>query len=210
MQEWIVQITNDYGYLGIWLLIFLENVFPPIPSEVILPFSGFLTTCTKMGQWGVIMYATVGSVTGGYVLYGAGYLLNEQRLERVLSGRLGHLLHFKREDVHKTMSWFRRYGNTSVFFCRCIPMLRSLISIPAGMTKMPLITFTLYTTMGSFIWNVVLVSLGAWAGESWGTIAGYIAMYSDMIKIILGGIAIGVFMYYLQKKKVKATKRNHS
>lgn len=209
MQEWIVQITNDYGYLGIWLLIFLENVFPPIPSEVILPFSGFLTTCTKMGQWGVIMYATVGSVTGGYILYGAGYLLNEERLERVLSGKLGRSLHFKKEDVHKTMSWFRRYGNTSVFFCRCIPMLRSLISIPAGMTKMPLITFTLYTTMGSFIWNVILVSLGAWAGESWGTISAYIAMYRDIIKIVLGGIVIGVGMYYLQKKRTKAAKRKH-
>lgn len=201
MQEWIVQMTNDFGYFGIWMLIFLENVFPPIPSEVILPFSGFLTTCTEMERWGVILYATVGSVTGGYILYGAGYLLSEERLEQVLDGKIGQTLHFKKEDVQKTMAWFRRYGNTSVFFCRCIPILRSLISIPAGMTKMPLITFTLYTAVGSFAWNVLLVSLGAWAGASWGTISGYIAMYSDVVKIILGGILIGVGFYYLQKKR---------
>lgn len=201
MQEWIVQMTNDFGYFGIWMLIFLENVFPPIPSEVILPFSGFLTTCTEMERWGVILYATVGSVTGGYILYGAGYLLNEERLEQVLDGRIGQILHFKKEDVHKTMTWFRKYGNTSVFFCRCIPILRSLISIPAGMTKMPLITFTLYTAVGSFAWNVLLVSLGAWAGASWGTVSGYIAMYSDVVKIILGGILIGVGFYYLRKKR---------
>lgn len=201
MQEWIVQITNDFGYFGIWMLIFLENIFPPIPSEVILPFSGFLTTCTKMEQWGIILYSTLGSVTGGYILYGVGYILNEERLEHIVDGKVGHCLHFKKEDVHKTMAWFRKFGNATVFFCRCIPMLRSLISIPAGMTKMPLITFTLYTTAGSLIWNIMLVSLGAWAGESWGTISGYIAMYSDIIKIIGGGIAIGILMYYLQKKK---------
>lgn len=201
MQEWIVQMTNDFGYFGIWMLIFLENVFPPIPSEVILPFSGFLTTCTEMKCWGVILYATIGSVTGGYILYGAGYLLNEKRLEQVLDGRIGQVLHFKKEDVHKTMTWFGKYGNTSVFFCRCIPILRSLISIPAGMTKMPLITFTLYTAVGSFAWNVLLVSLGAWAGASWGTVSGYIAMYSDVVKIIFGGILIGVGFYYLQKKR---------
>ena len=203
MQEWIVQMTNDFGYFGIWMLIFLENVFPPIPSEVILPFSGFLTTCTELKHWGVILYATIGSVTGGYILYGAGYILNEERLEKVLDGKLGRILHFKKEDVHKTMTWFRKYGNTSVFFCRCVPVLRSLISIPAGMTKMSLLTFTLYTTIGSFIWNVLLVSLGAWAGDSWGTVSGYIAMYSDVVKIILGGALIGATMYYLQKRKKK-------
>ncbi|MBP3543353.1 MAG: DedA family protein [Lachnospiraceae bacterium] len=201
MQEWIVQMTNDFGYLGIWMLIFLENVFPPSPSEVILPFSGFLTTYTKMGLWGVILSATVGSVTGGYILYGAGYLLNEERLEQVLDGKIGKILHFKKEDVKKTMAWFHKYGNATVFFCRCVPVLRSLISIPAGMTKMSLITFTLYTTVGSFIWNVLLVSLGAWAGDSWGTISGYIAMYSDVVKIVLGGAIIGVIVYYFRRKR---------
>lgn len=201
MQEWIVQMTNDFGYFGIWMLIFLENVFPPIPSEVILPFSGFLTTCTQLERWGVIVYATVGSLAGGYVLYGAGWLLNEERLERLLEGRVGRALHFKKEEVHKTMVWFRKYGNTTVFFCRCIPVLRSLISIPAGMTKMSLLIFTVYTAVGSLIWNVLLVSLGAWAGKSWGTVSVYIAMYSDIVKIILGGILIGAGFYFLQKRR---------
>ena len=133
MQEWIVHLTNTYGYFGILLLIFLENVFPPIPSEVILPFSGFLTTCTNMNVFGVIIYSTLGSVLGAIVLYGVGYILNQERLERILDGKVGKILHFKKQNVEKTMAWFRRYGIATVFFCRCIPMVRSLISIPAGM-----------------------------------------------------------------------------
>lgn len=200
MQAWIVHLTNDYGYLGIFMLIFLENVFPPIPSEVILPFSGFLTTCTVMNTWGVIIYSTLGSVAGAFVLYGVGYVLKPARLKRLVEGPVGKILRFKAEDIEKTVSWFQKYGSFSVFFCRCIPMLRSLISIPAGMTRMGMGKFVLYTAVGSFIWNIALVSLGAWAGESWGTISGYIAMYADVVKIIGGGILIGVLAAYLKKK----------
>ncbi len=201
MQEWIVHLTNTYGYFGILLLIFLENVFPPIPSEVILPFSGFLTTCTNMNVFGVIIYSTLGSVLGAIVLYGVGYILNQERLGRILDGKVGKILHFKKQNVEKTMAWFRRYGIATVFFCRCIPMVRSLISIPAGMTKMEIGKFLSFTLVGSLIWNAALVSLGAWAGASWGEISGYIAMYSDIIKIIVGGILISFLMGYLFQKK---------
>ena len=151
MQEWIVHLTNTYGYFGILLLIFLENVFPPIPSEIILPFSGFLTTCTNMNVFGVIIYSTLGSVLGAIVLYGVGYILNQERLERILDGKVGKILHFKKQNVEKTMAWFRRYGSATVFFCRCIPMVRSLISIPAGMTKMEMGKFLSFTLVGSLI-----------------------------------------------------------
>lgn len=209
MQEWIVQLTNTYGYFGILLLIFLENVFPPIPSEVILPFSGFLTTCTNMNVLGVIIYSSLGSVLGAIVLYGVGYVLNQERLEKILDGRIGKILHFKKDNVEKTMAWFRRYGIATVFFCRCIPMVRSLISIPAGMTKMEMGKFLSFTLLGSLIWNTSLISLGAWAGSSWGMISGYIAMYSDIIKIVVGGILISFFMGYLfQKRKKQGMKQN--
>lgn len=209
MQEWIVQLTNTYGYFGILLLIFLENVFPPIPSEVILPFSGFLTTCTNMNVLGVIIYSSLGSVLGAIVLYGVGYVLNQERLEKILDGRIGKILHFKKDNVEKTMAWFRRYGIATVFFCRCIPMVRSLISIPAGMTKMEMGKFLSFTLLGSLIWNTALISLGAWAGSSWGMISGYIAMYSDIIKIVVGGILISFLMGYLfQKRKKQGMKQN--
>lgn len=209
MQEWIVQLTNTYGYFGILLLIFLENVFPPIPSEVILPFSGFLTTCTNMNVLGVIIYSSLGSVLGAIVLYGVGYALNQERLEKILDGRIGKILHFKKDNVEKTMAWFRRYGIATVFFCRCIPMVRSLISIPAGMTKMEMGKFLSFTLLGSLIWNTALISLGAWAGSSWGMISGYIAMYSDIIKIVVGGILISFLMGYLfQKRKKQGMKQN--
>lgn len=209
MQEWIVQLTNTYGYFGILLLIFLENVFPPIPSEVILPFSGFLTTCTNMNVLGVIIYSSLGSVLGAIVLYGVGYVLNQERLEKILDGRIGKILHFKKDNVEKTMAWFRRYGIATVFFCRCIPMVRSLISIPAGMTKMEMGKFLSFTLLGSLIWNTALISLGAWAGSSWGMISGYIAMYSDIIKIVVGGILISFLMgYFFQKRKKQGMKQN--
>lgn len=203
MQEWIVQMTNDYGYIGILMLIFLENVFPPIPSEVILPFSGFLTTCTKMKLVGVILYATLGSVLGAIILYAAGYILNQDRLERLVESKIGKILRFKKENVEKTIQWFKRYGMSTVFFCRCIPMLRSLISIPAGITKMSFVKFLALTAAGSFIWNVALVSLGAWAGASWGTISGYIAMYSDIVKIIAGGLLVSFLLGYMQSQRQK-------
>lgn len=203
MQEWIVQMTNDYGYIGILILIFLENVFPPIPSEVILPFSGFLTTCTKMKLVGVILYATLGSVLGAIILYAAGYILNQDRLERLVESKIGKILRFKKENVEKTIQWFKRYGMSTVFFCRCIPMLRSLISIPAGITKMSFVKFLALTAAGSFIWNVALVSLGAWAGASWGTISGYIAMYSDIVKIIAGGLLVSFLLGYMQSQRQK-------
>ena len=137
MAEALIHFLNQFGYLGVTILIALENIFPPIPSEVILTFGGFMTTYTKLTLSGVIACATAGSVIGAVVLYELGYLLTNEKLNRFLYGRLGRLLHFNRDDVEYTMDWFRKKGKYTVFFCRCVPIVRSLISIPAGMAKMP-------------------------------------------------------------------------
>ena len=133
MQYWMISIMNHYGYLGIALLILIENLFPPIPSEVILTFGGFLTTYTNMNLIGVILFSTLGSVLGAVVLYQIGSLVPVSKLEAIVSGKIGKLLHFKKEDVSHAVEWFDSKGNYTVFFCRFIPIVRSLISIPAGM-----------------------------------------------------------------------------
>ena len=167
MESVITGLVSRFGYWGVLLLIAVENIFPPIPSEVILTFGGFLTTCTEMTPPGVILFSTLGSVAGAIVLYGVGRLLAPQRLEALLSGRVGRVLKMESADVHKASDWFAAHGWPSVFYCRCIPILRSLISIPAGMARMNLVRFLLYTTAGSFVWNAALVHLGAAAGEGW-------------------------------------------
>ena len=185
MQNWIITIMNRFGYLGVAGLIGLENIFPPIPSEVILTFGGFMTTCTDLTFTGVVVSSTIGSLIGAILLYGIGWILSYDKLCRILSGKTGKILHLYPEDIDKAVSWFDKRGNYTVFFCRFIPIVRSLISIPAGCAKMKMLTFLLLTTAGSFIWNTVLVYLGALAGKSWSKIAGYMDTYSTIVLSIL-------------------------
>lgn len=197
MQEWIIQTMNQFGYIGIMLLIAIENIFPPIPSEVILTFGGFLTTYTEMKVWGVVIAATIGAVLGALVLYGVGRFFPPERIEGWLDGRLGQILHFKREDVERSAKWFTNKGKITVFVCRFVPIVRSLISIPAGMTKMPMGIFLLYTTAGTFLWNTVLVHLGVFAGESWERIADYVDVYAHATLIVLIIVfIIGAIVFY--------------
>lgn len=202
MQELIINIMNGYGYIGVFLLIAIENLFPPIPSEVILTFSGFMTTYTSMNVVGVAIFSTIGSVVGGLLLYGVGRILSVEKLEKILNSKIGKILHFKSEDVRKSEEWFVKVGKKAVFFCRFIPIIRSLISIPAGMTKMKLSTFILFTTIGSAIWNTVLIYLGAIAGASWEKIAGYIDSYSQIILVIICGIIV-ILAYLWYKSRLK-------
>lgn len=202
MQNWIIDIMNRFGYLGVAGLIGLENIFPPIPSEVILTFGGFMTTCTDLTFTGVVLASTVGSLIGAILLYGIGWILSYEKLCRILSGKTGKILHLYPEDIDKAVSWFDKKGNYTVFFCRFIPIVRSLISIPAGCAKMKMLPFLLLTTAGSFIWNTVLVYLGALAGKSWSKIAGYMDTYSTVVLIIL--IIAGLSaLYFFVKSRVK-------
>ena len=202
MQNWIITIMNRFGYLGVAGLIGLENIFPPIPSEVILTFGGFMTTCTDLTFTGVVVSSTIGSLIGAILLYGIGWILSYDKLCRILSGKTGKILHLYPEDIDKAVSWFDKRGDYTVFFCRFIPIVRSLISIPAGCAKMKMLPFLLLTTAGSFIWNTVLVYLGALAGKSWSKIAGYMDTYSTIVLIILI-IAVLSALYFFIKSRIK-------
>ncbi len=205
MEQWIIQMMEEFGYFGVAFLIALENIFPPIPSEIILTFGGFMTTYTSLNVWLVILMATIGSVLGGTVLYGIGRILDAEKLERILSGKIGKILRLKPQDVQRAQNWFARKGNITVFFCRFIPIVRSLISIPAGMMKMKIGSFLLLTTLGTAIWNTVLVWLGVFAGASWEKIVNYLGVYSEaaLIVLIIGVILFAVFFFNHRVKKKK-------
>lgn len=195
MQEFVVSVMDRFGYLGICFLITIENLFPPIPSEIILPFGGFMTTYTNMKVWGVIFFSTIGSTVGAVILYQIGTLFTPQRLERLLDTKVCRLLGFQKGDVLRTVEWFDRRGKKAVLFGRCVPIIRSLVSIPAGMAKMKMSTFFIYTVIGSTVWNFLLVSLGAALGASWEKILEWFAAYSQLTGICLrAGAAVFVLL----------------
>lgn len=199
MQNWVTDFMEQFGYFGIFLMMALENVFPPIPSEIVLPFGGFLTTSSALTPWGVITAATVGSVLGAVMLYGMGLLIDVKRMESIVD-RWGHILRVKKRDIHKADAWFDRYGYWTVLFCRMVPLVRSLISIPAGMSNMNFGLFLLFTTVGTVIWNVLLITAGIVLAESWENILGVMEVYSNIIYVIIG---IGIVLcagWFIRKR----------
>lgn len=207
MEQFILSIMEQFGYLGIFFLIAIENIFPPIPSEVILLFGGFMTTFTKLSVVGVILVATLGSLLGAIILYYIGKILNKERLKRIVSGKIGKVLRLKPNDIEKADHWFDTKGNKAVFFCRFVPIVRSLISIPAGMSEMPISKFLVYTVFGSLIWNAVLTILGAKLGSHWDSILGFFEEFSHIILIILIVlfiVLVGIFYYKRLHNKKKS------
>ncbi len=202
MENWITEFMEQFGYIGIFLLIALENLFPPIPSEVILTAGGFMTTRTGLTVTGVIIAATLGSVVGAVILYGIGRLLDVERLEKIID-RYGRILRVTKEDIHKADAWFDKYGYWTVFFCRMVPLIRSLISIPAGMSNMNFWMFILFTTLGTLIWNIILVLLGAAFGESWDTIVHYMDIYSNITYALIALAGIGFLVIFFTKRRSK-------
>ncbi len=204
MQDLIIEIMNNFGYIGVFLLIAIENVFPPIPSEVILLFGGFMTTFTNMNIIGVIIASTLGSLLGAIILYYIGKILNKERLKKIITSKPGKLLRLTPEDIDKADKWFDTKGNKTVFFCRFIPVIRSLISIPAGMSEMPMKKFLIYTTAGSLIWNSALTIAGSIVGENWTDILEIMDQYSHIIVIALAVLFIIALIIFYSKKRKKS------
>ncbi|MBD7970781.1 DedA family protein [Paenibacillus gallinarum] len=200
MENWITSFMEQFGYIGIALIIALENVFPPIPSEIVLPFGGFMTTYTSLTVFWVIIAATIGSVVGAVILYGVGLLLDVERLEKIVE-RWGHILRIKKEDIRKADAWFDKYGYWTVLFCRMIPLVRSLISIPAGMSNMKFGLFLVYTTIGTLIWNTILVLVGATLGSNWHEITDFIGVYSNFAYAIIAIAGIAFLIWFFRRNK---------
>lgn len=205
MKTWITDFMEQFGYLGIMLMLAFENIFPPIPSEIILPFGGFMTTTSDMTIPGVLIAATVGSLLGAVVLYWIGRLLDVSRLEKIVE-RWGGWLRISAKDIRRADAWFDKYGYWTVLFCRMIPLVRSLISIPAGMSGMKFGHFMLFTTIGTLGWNTLLILLGAALGESWEDIAHYMDAYSNVVYVVLaaGILVLGVLFFRRRQAAGKA------
>jgi len=198
MENWIAQLIEQYGYFGILLLITLENIFPPIPSEIILMFSGFMTTKTSLSVLGVAVVATTGSIAGSLILYGIGRMFSMDRMEMLVERR-GSWIRLKKEDIQKASNWIKTYGYWAVVICRMIPLIRSLISIPAGMAKLRLTPFLLFTCIGTFIWNISMVGIGALVGENWASVIQLFSVYSTITYVLLAAIVLLVFFFFLRR-----------
>ena len=203
MSAWIMRVMDSVGYLGVFLLITLENVFPPIPSEVILAFGGFMTTYTRLQPIFVILCATAGSLAGAVILYGLGRWLGLKRILK-LTDKYGRYIRLKTEQVERAEARFHKSENKAVFFCRMIPVLRSLISIPAGISKMNFTSFILLTAIGSMLWNIALVMAGALLGENWESALKFLDAYKLTATVLLAAFVVGFLIFKIIKKRKKA------
>lgn len=193
--DWVISIMEAIGSPGVGLAVFLENVFPPIPSEVILPLAGFTASQGSINIVAAFIWATAGSLAGAYFLYYLGAAIGAERLRKIAAW----MWLVKVEDVNAALAWFDKYGKVSILVGRLIPGIRSLISIPAGIDRMNPLTFGIYTLIGSAIWNALLIYLGWTLGENWTLVEGFVDQYSSVVKVILVVIVVGVFVWLLRR-----------
>lgn len=199
-MDWIASVMEQYGYLGILLLIALENLFPPIPSEVILPFAGFLVTSGSLAFWGVVAFATLGSLIGALILYTLGRVLHVERIYAIVE-RYGKWLQLRVSDVQRAERWFDKYGGWTVLLCRMVPIIRSLISIPAGMARMSLVPFLFFTTIGTLLWNLLLVGVGALLGQAYYLVEEWVGLYQTLVLILLAAVAILAVVWWVRRMR---------
>jgi membrane protein DedA with SNARE-associated domain len=195
MVAWINNLMGGLGYWGIGLLMFLENLFPPIPSELIMPLAGFTVAKGQMNFGLAVAAGTIGTMIGTYAWYYLGRLVNYQRLETWIN-QYGRWLGISSQDIDRVNNWFNKHGRKAVFFGRMIPGIRTLISLPAGINNMPFETFTLYSTAGTLLWTIALTSAGFLLGENYSLIEKYLAPIS---KLLLFGL-VGWIGYWLLRK----------
>ncbi|MBE9199526.1 MULTISPECIES: DedA family protein [unclassified Nodularia (in: cyanobacteria)] len=203
MLESIINTINSLGYWGIALLMFVENLFPPIPSELIMPLAGFTarTTPDNLNIFGVFFAGLLGSVVGALVWYYPGKFLSEQRLI-TLADKYGKWLTISSEDITKAKKWFDKQGNRAVFIGRLVPGIRTLVSVPAGISNMHLLPFLFYTTLGSAVWVGLLTYSGYALGSQYELVEKYLAPVS---KIVIG-ILLLAFVGWLVKRQRKNTR----
>jgi len=190
IAQWAVSMMELLGSPGAGAAVALENLFPPLPSEVILPLAGFTASRGTFSLVEVLLWTTLGSVVGALALYGLGAWLGRDRLRRIVV----RVPLMKVSDVDRAEAWFDRHGAKAIFFGRMIPIFRSLISIPAGIERMPLLRFIALTTAGSLIWNSIFVLAGYFLGENWSLVEQYADVFQ---KLVIAAVAICVIGFII-------------
>lgn len=196
---WAVSLMETLGGLGAGVAIALENLFPPLPSEVILPLAGFAAAQGTLGIVEVLIWTTAGSAVGALALYGIGAWLGRRRMYAIAE----RMPLIKTADVERTEAWFARHGSKAVFFGRMIPIFRSLISIPAGIERMPLLRFMVLTTAGSAIWNTIFVFAGYFLGANWHIVEEYAGVFQ---KAVIAVVVVVVVAWIIVR--VRQLRRN--
>jgi membrane protein DedA with SNARE-associated domain len=200
LAGWTVDLMERIGAPGAGLAIFVENLFPPVPSEVVLPMAGFAAQLGRLSLAEAVVWTTIGSVLGAWVLYGLGAWLGHERL-RKLAARIPLI---DVEDIDKTTAWFARHGTKAVFFGRMVPLFRSFISLPAGTERMNFAVFTLLTLLGSLIWNSIFIGAGYLLGASWHMIEPYTAALQYVV--LTAVIAFVVWFVATRIRRRQATR----
>lgn len=196
MLDWVTNIISSFGYVGIALLMFLENVFPPIPSELIMPLAGFTVTQGKLSMQFVILAGTLGSVLGVLPWYYVGKIVGEKRLREWID-KYGKWLTLSGADIDRSKRWLDKYGKATVFFGRLVPGIRTFISVPAGLDKMSLVPFILYSFAGSFIWTALLTYAGFILGNNFQLVEKYIGPISG---IVFASLAIFLIISFIRRR----------
>ena len=199
MLEWIQNTMTSLGYPGVALLMFVENVFPPIPSELIMPLAGFTAGRGDLSFVGVVLAGALGSLVGQLPLYYLGRWVGEDQLV-AWAERYGKWLTVSGKDIRRADDWFDKHGHKTVFFARLVPGIRSLISIPAGLSEMHLGMFLLYSALGTSLWALILASLGAVLGENYDVVDTYLGPVSF---VVLGGLLLWAIVWVVRRKRTR-------
>lgn len=196
LATWVQEVIEQLGYLGVALLVVLENVFPPIPSEIVLPFAGFVA---QQGNYSVVLMilaATVGSVIGALIMYWIAAIIGDERLH-AFTRRFGKWVQIREADLTRAEEWFDRHAMSAVLVGRCVPLIRSVVSIPAGFRRMKLVPYIAYTFLGSLVWNILLIGAGALLGENWERVGSYVGVFQwvviALVVAVVARFVLGVY-----------------
>ena len=199
LATWVQDVIEQLGYLGVALLVVLENVFPPIPSEIVLPFAGFVAQRGSDSVVLMILAATVGSVIGALIMYWIAAVIGDERLH-VFTRKFGKWVQIREADLTRAEEWFDRHAVSAVLVGRCVPLIRSVVSIPAGFRRMKLIPYIAYTFLGSLVWNIALVGAGAMLGENWERVEPVVATFQC---ILIVPVAARLVYTFFRRRRVQ-------
>ncbi len=195
ISDWVTNIVETLGYVGVAALIALENVFPPLPSELILPLAGFETSRGQSNYVLMVIAATIGSVVGAVILYYVAHFVGEHRI-RSLIRRYGKWFQVTEKDLDRADDWFDRYSSLAVLICRCVPIVRSIVSLPAGLRRMNMARFLLFTAIGSAVWNAVLIGAGWALGDNWEAVGTYVGYFQY---VVIALVVLGVAWFFWRR-----------
>jgi membrane protein DedA with SNARE-associated domain len=196
LAQWVQDVIEQLGYVGVALLVVAENVFPPIPSEIVLPFAGFVAQRGSESLVLMILAATVGSVGGALIMYWIAAVIGDERLHAI-TRKFGKWVQIREVDLTRAEEWFDRHATSAVLIGRCVPLIRSVVSIPAGFRRMKLVPYIAYTFLGSLVWNILLIGAGALLGENWERVGSYVGVFQwvviALVVAVVARFVLGVY-----------------